>query len=144
MPLHDIPNSQIISNGYPISKPQELLILPSRYKIRTRVHIRSIPNSLLETSNIVGCDAFRECEDLGYTFWDGDFVDTEVGIGGNDGSSGEVDSLSGEVSSETTLFAFEALDEASDWFLAGLGGDTWEFGVDVHCHGELEEFPLFL
>lgn len=42
------------------------------------------------------------------------------------------------------MFAFETLDEASDRFLAWLGGDTREFGVDVHGDGELEEFPLFL
>lgn len=45
-------------------------------------------------------------------------VDLEVGVGGDDGASTEVDSLAAEVSSETTLLSLEALAESSDRLLA--------------------------
>ena len=40
-------------------------------------------------------------------------IDTKVGIGRNDGSAGEVDTLSTEITSETTLLSLEPLAESS-------------------------------
>lgn len=45
-------------------------------------------------------------------------VDLKIWIGRDDGTSREIDSLSGKVASESTLLAFETLAEPSDWFLS--------------------------
>jgi hypothetical protein len=89
-------------------------------------------------------DPFGICENLGNPFWDGDLVDTEVGICGNHCATRKVDTLPRKVSSESALLPFEPLAKTSHRFLPHLGGDTWQFGIDIHRDRHLEEFPLFL
>lgn len=144
VPFYDVPHRKVISNCSPISKPQKLLILAARDKVRAGMDVRPVAHGGFEGLDVVHCHAFGVGEDLGDALGDGDLVDAQVGVGRDDGAAGEVDALSGEVAAEAALLAFEALDEAADGFLAWLGGDAGELGVDVHCDGELEEFPLFL
>ena len=41
------------------------------------------------------------------------FINTDIRIRGNDGSSREIDSLTRKISSETTVFAFQSLTKRS-------------------------------
>ena len=106
--------------------------------------ITSIADRLLQSIDIVCCNAFRVCEDLGYTLGYGDLIDPQVRIRRDDSTAGEVDTLSGEITTETTLLSLQSLAKTSYWLLAHLRRHSWKFGVDVHGNRQLEELPLFL
>jgi len=145
MPFHSIPDTQPISNRTSIPELEEFLepAAPSRDIVSTRMHITSIPHSLAQPLNIMRRHTFGVRQYLGNTFRNGDFIDTEIWIRGNDSTPGEIDSLSRKISTEPALFSFQALDEAPHWLLTRLRRHTRQLGVDVHGNGELEELPVF-
>lgn len=106
------------------------------------MNVGTVANGLPQLFDVVLKDAFRVGENLGHPLWHGDFVDLEVGVRADDGSTGKVDTLAGQVTAEATLFALETLAEATTWFLTWLSGDTWQLRVDVEGDGELEKLPL--
>lgn len=74
--------------------------------------------------NVKGCDDFRE----GHVGCDGardaHLVDLEVGVGGDDGSGGEVHTFPHQVTSDSPLLPFQTLFEGFKWaarFLHRLG-----------------------
>lgn len=63
-----------------------------------------------------------------------DLIDAKVGIGGDDSSPGEVDTLSTQITSETTLLTLQPLAESSHRFLA-LYISKWEVSDDRESAG---------
>lgn len=72
--------------------------------VRTRVDIRAIPNQFLDLVLVVSVHHFRVCKILRNKHWHSDFFDTQVGIGRNNGTAREINTLSGKIATETTLF----------------------------------------
>lgn len=146
MPLYYISRPQPIGNPFPVPKLQILLepTTTRRHIIRPRMHIAPIPHRLPQPINVETGNPLGIRQYFRHTLWNGDLVDAQIRVRGYNGTAREVDTLSGEVASETTLLAFETLAETANGFLAHLRGNARHFGVDVHAYGELEEFPLFL
>lgn len=146
MPLYYIPRPQPIGNPFPVPKLQILLepTAPRRHIIRPRMHVAPIPHRLPQPVNVETRDSLGISQYLRHTLWNSDLVDAQIRVRGYNGTAGKVDTLSGEIASETTLLAFETLAETANGFLAHLRGDAWHFGVDIHAYRELEELPLFL
>lgn len=70
-------------------------------------------------------------------------VDSEIGIGRDDGAAAEVDALAAQVATETALFALEALREAARELLGlHVERNAAELRVDVESALELQEIPV--
>ena len=107
MSLDYITHTQAVGNSSSVPKLQVLLepIATCSNVVGARVNITAIADRLLQSVDVVGCDAFRICENLGDTLGNGDLIDPQVGVRGDDGTTREVDTLSGEVTTEATLLA---------------------------------------
>ena len=104
MSFNDVTNRQSVSDSSSISEFEELLVISSRHKVGTWVNVRTIPHCLLQDADVMWCDAFRVCEDFGDALGHSDLVDSQVGIRRDDRSAREVDTLSGKITAEPTLF----------------------------------------
>lgn len=107
MSLHNIPNPQPIRNRHPIPKLQELLkpITPPRNIIRPRMHLTPILHRVLQPLHIMRRHPLRVRQYLRDALRNSYLIDTEVGVWGDDRTSGKVDAFAGEVSAEAALFA---------------------------------------
>jgi hypothetical protein len=146
MSFDHIAYSQTIRNTVSVPKSEKFLepIASSSDIVRTGMHIASIPHGLPQAIHIMTSYSFGICQDLRYSLWYSHLVDSQVRVRRDDCAPGKVDTLSRQVSSKSTLFAFEPLHEASYGFLARLRGYTGEFRVNVHGYRELQEFPVLL
>ena len=71
--------------------------------------MRSVTNSFLQLLNVPDSDGLRVCKFDSKDRRDTDLVGLDVGIGGDDGSCGEVDTLAHHVLSEHTLLLLQLL-----------------------------------
>jgi hypothetical protein len=120
MTFNDITNSQPICNRSPIPKAQKLLVVASCHEIGSRVYLSSVSYRLSQSPDVVRRNSFWIGQDLGYTLWNCHLVNAKVRIRRNDGPSREINTLSGKVSSESSLLALESLHETTDGFLTQL------------------------
>lgn len=134
MALNNVTNTQAVGNSGFVTKLQVLLepIATSRNVVGTWMDVATIADRLLQSINIVRCNAFRICEDLSDTLGYSYLVNPQVRIRRNDGAAREVDTLPGKVTTEATLFSLQSLAETTYWLLAHLRRDSRELGVDVH------------
>ena len=107
MSLDYITHTQAVGNSSSVPKLQILLepIATCSNVVGTWVDITTIPNRLLEPVDVMSCDAFGICQDLGDPLGHRNFVDPQVGIRRDDGTTREVNTLSGEVTAEAALLA---------------------------------------
>ena len=127
MSLDGVADSQVICDRLPVPK-FEVFFEPARtscHVVCTRVYIATISDGGSEHFDVVLSNPFGICEDLGYSFWDGNFVNTEVWVWRNHRATGKIDTLSGKISSESTLLPLEPLAKTAHWFLTHLGRNTW-------------------
>ena len=127
MPLDDVANPQIVCDCLPVSE-FEVFFEPARascHVVCARVYITTISDGGSENFDVVLGDPFGVCEDLGYSFRDGNFVNTEIWVRRDHCATRKVDTLSGKVPSESALFPLESLAKTTHWFLAQLGRNTW-------------------
>jgi hypothetical protein len=75
---------------------------------RSRVLVRSVPDELLQVLDVVGRDSLGVGERSRDRERNADLVEGQVRVTGDDGTSGEVDTLAHEVTAETTFFALQA------------------------------------
>ena len=146
MPLDSVADSQVVCDCLPVSK-FEIFFESARascHIVRARVYVATISDGGSEYFDVMFSNSFGVCEDLGYSFWDSNFVDTEVWIRRDHRATRKVYTLSGKVPSESALFPLESLTKTPHWFLTHLRRNTWQFGIDIHRNRYLEKFPLFL
>ena len=107
MSLDYITHTQAVGNSSSVPKLQVLLepITTCSNVVGTWVDVATIPNRLLEPVDVMSRDAFGICEDLCDSFGHRDFVNSQVGIGRDDSTTREVNTLSGEVTTEAALLA---------------------------------------
>jgi len=78
-------------------------------KISAWVNIGTVPYQFSQNFDIVSVSAFRERQNFRHKSWHYDLIDCTVGIWGNNSSACEIDSLSRQILSKTTMLAFDPL-----------------------------------
>lgn len=137
--LHSIPHSEVIRDGVPIPKLQELLE-PTTARgdiVRARMDIAPVTYGLAEHFDVMRGDALGVRQDLRDALRDRDFVDAQIWVRRDDSAPREVDTLSGQVPAETALLAFQPLTEPANGLLRHLRRHAGEFGVHVDRDTEL-------
>lgn len=127
MSLDGVADSQVICDRLLVPK-FEVLLEPTRascHVIRTRMYVATVSYGGSENFDVMLSDPFRVREDLCYSLWDSNFIDTEVGVRRNHRAAGKVDALPGKVSSKPALFSLEPLAKTSHRFLTRLRRNTW-------------------
>lgn len=127
MPLDGVANSQVVCDCLPVPK-FEVFFEPARascHVICARVYVTTISYGGSEYFDVMLGDSFGVCKDLGYSFWDGNFVNTKVWVRRDHCATRKVDALSGKVPSESALFPLESLTKTPHWFLTHLRRNTW-------------------
>ena len=95
--------------------------------------IYPIYDQLSHLLNVMRCHAHRVSENFGNQFRDADLINAKSRIRRDNCASREVDSFPGQISSESSLLAFETLNQTARWFLwLHVHCETREFAVDVY------------
>src|SRR3569833_88891 len=74
----------------------------------TRVLVGSILHELMQPADVVRSDGLRVRQGTGDAPGNTAFVQRDVGVAGDDGTGGAIDSLAHQVAAKTTLLALEA------------------------------------
>lgn len=122
MSFNNVAIPQVICDRTPVSEHEVLFeaAVALRHIVRARVDIAPVLYCLMDFLDIEHCDALWVGKDLGYPLGDRDFVDTQVGVRGNDGAIGEVNALPGQIAPKAALLPLEPLTESTNGFLAHL------------------------
>jgi len=103
------------------TKVQTLPVVPDDV-LRARMLVRAVPDQLVHPVDVERGDDFR----IGHVQRDrtrhADFVDAQVGIGGDDGTRREVDTLAHQIASDAPFFTPEPLLQRFQWPAAGAYG----------------------
>ena len=106
MPLDGVADSQVVCDCLPVSK-FEVFFEPTRascHVVCARVYVATISDGGSEYFDVMFSDPFGVCKDLGYSFWDGHFINTEVWVRRDHCATRKVDTLSRKIPSESALF----------------------------------------
>jgi hypothetical protein len=122
VPLNNIPNSQTVSHRIAIAKLQEFLEATATrcHVVSAGVYITPIANGLFETIDVVRSHTFRVCQYLRDTLWYRYFIDTQVWVWGDHGTTRKIDTFPRQITTESTLFTLQTLHKAPHWLLTSL------------------------
>jgi hypothetical protein len=108
------------------------------------VDLRAILDDSLHLFYIVLVNPFWICEVFGDIDRNDNFIDSTVGIGRYYSSACKVNSLGGEIETETALLSFQTGTERADGFVSKqVKGDTWCITVEILSHIVCHQKPLF-
>ena len=77
----------------------------------------SLKDQASKLVDVVAIDLVRESQDFSHEDRHHDFIDSAVGVRGNDRAASEVDTLTGQILSEPAVLAFHTLTQTSAWLL---------------------------
>ena len=84
------------------------------------MHVAPISHCLLQPFDVVRGHALGVCQDLRDSLGNSDFVYAQVGVGRDDSTAGEVDTLPRQVTAEATLLSLQSLAETANRLLSHL------------------------
>ena len=127
--LQETACSLIVPQVYPVSSISDNILC-------SRILVRPVLYQLLQVDDVVRRHSFRICQISRYAVRHSDLVQVQVGISSDDGTSGEIHTLSHQVASETPFFALQT---GSDRLhrTTGLLQRLWLTGqviVHVRCY----------
>lgn len=97
----------VVSQVYPVSRV-------SRDKSGAWVFVRTVSHKLLKVGDVVWGDSFGIGQVSRYTVRYADLVEIQIGVTGNDGTSGEIDTLAHQISSQSSFFTLESRSDRLD------------------------------
>ena len=103
--------------------------------------LHSIPNPLLQLLLIVSGDDLGIGHVFGHELGHRNLIDPQVGVRRNDRSTGEIHTLSRQITTESSLLSLESLHETPNGFSQVRFVQARDITVDVNCDLELHVVP---
>lgn len=112
-------------------------------EVGTGMVIRAVSDKLTQLFDVVAVGAFWIGQDLGHESGHDDFINSAVGVWGDNCAACKVDALAGEVLAEAAVLSFEALIERSDRFVAQqINWQSGSLAVEILRDGPLHHIPI--